>query len=597
MSMACSNPALDVMDEFSGLPGLTIAQLRNNGEAALRSNNYKEAIRAFDQALGKAKSQDSNTARLTRMALLDLRVEARLKGNQDDRACKDAETMVRLDRTDARGYIRLGQVKRLQGDRAAALKSYSTGLKRVLTTNPLRHVLETKYENTLRAITHSNPIDPVIALPAELLHMVLSHFEYREATALVRLSKPWRDVIVSLPLIQTTLDFSSRFRPISGGAFKACVRRLSGPPSVVIAQELSGPATRELRKCLALWIRLEQLELQNIDIRITSVHWSKSLMVLDVGEQQKLNRENVCKILSICSLLRRASFNFVNSKSDDDYDDYWMNDQTVSIPQMHSLTIRGYECGSNAPERLVWPTSFFNRYPNLEELCLYNMDLSPRALQPTLDFSTLSRLRSLTMERVNLEVFPALPPSLEVLKCRAWPTRVDAWPTPFPSQFKAQLDLTRLRTIQFIEMGRQILSPLSNLPPSGELNSVTRLDLYECLIGLEIFTSLLERGQLRELKSLRISFPDLNDDHLETFLVHCPKLETMVLTNTRITGVFVKGLITAPSSQVKCLVLDGVDSRVSFDAVEWAQKRGVDIHWNGHRYNSFGGNLASVIQA
>ena len=273
-----------------------------------------------------------------------------------------------------------------------------------------------------------------------------------------------------------------------------------------------------------------------------------------------------------------------------------MKDQTVSIPQMHSLTIRGYECGTNAPERLVWPTYFFNRYPDLQELFLCNMDLSPQVSQPTLDFSTLSCLRSLTMERVNLEVFPGLPPSLEVLKCCAWPTRVDLWPMPLLSAPGAHSDLTRLQTVQFIEMGRQILSPLSNLPQSGEPNSVARLDVYECLVRLGNFTSLLKRGQLRELKCLRISFPDLDDDHLETFLIHCPKLETLVLTNTRITGVFVKGLIAAPSSRLKCLVLDGLDSRVSFDAVEWAQKEGVDIHWNGHRYISFGGNLTSVIQ-
>ena len=285
MSMASSNSALDVMDEFIGLPSLTIAQLRNNGEAALRGNNYREAIQAFDQALGKARSQDPKASRLTRIGLLDLRVEARLKGHKYDRACKDAETMVRLDRTDARGYIRLGQIKRLQGDRAAALKSYSTGLWRISTTDPLRRVLETKHENTLRAIALSNPVDPATALPAELLHMILPHFEYKEATALIRLSKAWRDVIVSLPLVQSTLDFSCRCRPISGAAFKACIRRLSGPPSVMIAQELSGPATRELRKCLALWIRLEQLELRNIDVKITSVNWLKSLRILEVGEQ------------------------------------------------------------------------------------------------------------------------------------------------------------------------------------------------------------------------------------------------------------------------------------------------------------------------
>jgi hypothetical protein len=58
----------------------------------------------------------------------------------------------------------------------------------------------------------------------------------------------------------------------------------------VIAEELSGPATRGLRKHLAVWIRLEYLELLNVSIEITSVHWLESLEVLVVGDQQNLNR-------------------------------------------------------------------------------------------------------------------------------------------------------------------------------------------------------------------------------------------------------------------------------------------------------------------
>src|ERR1700733_11279643 len=223
----------DAQDDFSGLLGLTVAQLRNVGEAALRGNHYAEAIRAFDQALAKAKTQNSEDSRLDSMALLDLRVEARLRMNKYYRASKDAGTMIRLDRTDARGYFRLGQIKQMQGDCAAALNVYSTGLRHVSLNSPLRHMLQTKHEDTLRAIRLSKSRDPFTVLPPELLQMVLSHFDYSEATAIARVSKNWRDVIVSLPAIQTTLDFSGHHKPISKTAFNACIRRLSRPPSVV----------------------------------------------------------------------------------------------------------------------------------------------------------------------------------------------------------------------------------------------------------------------------------------------------------------------------------------------------------------------------
>jgi hypothetical protein len=129
--------------------------------------------------------------------------------------------MIRIDRTDARGYIRLSQIKRLQDDRNSALKSYLIGLKHVPTNSLLRDVLRTKHRNTLPAITQFKTADLVTVLPAEPLLTVLYHFDYREATAIVRVSKSWRDAVVSLPLLRITLEFSSRYRAISGAAFKS----------------------------------------------------------------------------------------------------------------------------------------------------------------------------------------------------------------------------------------------------------------------------------------------------------------------------------------------------------------------------------------
>jgi hypothetical protein len=91
-----------------------------------------------------------------------------------------------------------------------------------------------------------------------------------------------------------------------------------------------------------------------------------------------------------------------------------MKDQTVRMPQIQSLTIQGLPNGGNGPGRLVWPTIFFTRYPDLEELCLSNMDLRPQAMQESLDLSIFSCLRSVTMHQISIDKFPALPPSLEI---------------------------------------------------------------------------------------------------------------------------------------------------------------------------------------
>ena len=126
----------------------------------------------------------------------------------------------------------------MQGDRAAAFNVYSTGLRHVSLNSPLRHTLKTKHESTPRAIKLSKPTDSFTVLPPELLQMILSHFDYSEATAIARVSKNWRDVIVSLPAIQTTLNLSGSHKPISKAAFNACIRQLSKQPSMVIAEKL-----------------------------------------------------------------------------------------------------------------------------------------------------------------------------------------------------------------------------------------------------------------------------------------------------------------------------------------------------------------------
>ena len=207
----------------------------------------------------------------------------------------------------------------MQGDRAAALNVYSTGLRRISLDSPLRHMLKTKHESTLRAIKLSKPTGPFTVLPSELLQMILSHFDYSEATAIAHVSKNWRDVIVSLPAIQTTLDPSGSHKPISKAAFNACIRRLSKQPSMVIAEKLSNPAISDPRKHLALWISPTHLELRNVSIDIRSINLPASLEVLVVGEQQSLGQAQVCRILSLCSSLRRASFNSVKRKANDYY--------------------------------------------------------------------------------------------------------------------------------------------------------------------------------------------------------------------------------------------------------------------------------------
>ena len=198
-----------------------------------------------------------------------------------------------------------------------------------------------------------------------------------------------------------------------------------------------------------------------------------------------------------------------------------------------------------------------------------------------IDLSSFQKLRLLVLLRVHFERFPILPPCIESLKCNYCPNRVIPWSVPAMSIGQPQPavgpSLRKLRTIQFLGMGQQILAPLSLLPQAGEVTALRQLDLFESSIGLGQFFNIIARGSLRQVVALRISFTEFGDDNLTNFVQNCPNIKTLILSNTKVTGVFVKGLVIGLCGQLKCLMLEGIDSKVSHDAVLWAGNEGVDI--------------------
>ena len=91
-----------------------------------------------------------------------------------------------------------------------------------------------------------------------------------------------------------------------------------------------------------------------------------------------------------------------------------------------------------------------------------------------------------------------------------------------------------------------------------------------------LFFNGLRSGGLREVTYLRIWDEFLFDSQVDDFVGNCRKLETIELCAPRITGVFIVGLLTAPESRVKRLVLKDC-TNVSPDTYAWARERGVTV--------------------
>ena len=105
---------------------------------------------------------------------------------------------------------------------------------------------------------------------------------------------------------------------------------------------------------------------------------------------------------------------------------------------------------------------------------------------------------------------------------------------------------------------------------------ITHLDLYQCTLPWNSFLELAMSGKLMKLRHLRISYQCLTDASAPMFCIYTPCLEELDLSDSSITGVMIKGLLTAPGSRLRRMSLINCQS-VSADAIDWARKRGVVV--------------------
>ena len=137
-------------------------------------------------------------------------------------------------------------------------------------------------------------------------------------------------------------------------------------------------------------------------------------------------------------------------------------------------------------------------------------------------------------------------------------------------------------TVQLHQVNYPVAEVFHRLPAWPA--SLTHLDISESAFNMNWLIDLLERGKGREIKYLRLSNPSIDDDLLEVMTKHCPNLEVLHLVDSKVTGWFVKGLVEALGSQLKRICLEGVEPKASFDAVKWAQEKGVTMIWRKNTY-------------
>jgi hypothetical protein len=286
---------------------------REAGEDALRKKQFELAQNIFEQALREA-VQASKSQRSVLIPILDLQAEAHIQLNRLDAALQQGRAMVEHDRTDPRGYLRCGQISVIRKDYARAQRWYNHGLKHSITSSPQFASLKSMSSKTKaklsRAVLEPKRCDPFSILPLDLIHMICERLGFREGVKCLRVSRTWRDVLISVPSIWKTLDLTGDGDTVSLLAVKACVRRLSTPPTTVNLRGLTQPAFKYLGPYLERWKDMHHLSIEFSEQPKPGQTWTValSLRTLFADFRCRVDFKAVCGLLYRCQRLQSARF-------------------------------------------------------------------------------------------------------------------------------------------------------------------------------------------------------------------------------------------------------------------------------------------------
>jgi tetratricopeptide (TPR) repeat protein len=284
---------------------------QREGERGIREGRYEAAKISLDQAVLLAARNAAQRPSVLIM-VLDFRLEALLRLEQYDEALKDARTIVRLDRTSPRGYLRCGQLHGLKTEYKMAQKWCEQGLKNISINDGLYARLQSMLSKTVSKLREEARRDPFLTLPMEILHMLWDYLDFRQSTRCLRVSKTWRNTLHSMPGVWKTLDVTGATKEVLAYNLMASLRRMSTPPNTVRLQGLTSAAVTYIGPYLKRWKSMEYLSIAQTGLLdLQSPDMLQTLKSLHVGKSCPIVYDNLEDLLHCCPMLRYAHFDHV----------------------------------------------------------------------------------------------------------------------------------------------------------------------------------------------------------------------------------------------------------------------------------------------
>ncbi|KAJ9609201.1 hypothetical protein H2200_006973 [Cladophialophora chaetospira] len=502
------------------------------------------------------------------VTLLELRVAAHIGLHDLDSALKNAKAMLELEPNDSRGYLQCARVELARDNPYTAVAYLEDGLELVRASDPLHDQLSEQLRRTQAHIeTHvalSNPRDPITELPFEVVGLILSYLEYRQLVQLLRLSKAWKQALVSLPPLTDTLAFPETVSNITPKMLSAALKRWKLPKFLNLAK-LTVPSTNAILQELQRWQKfpcLESIEVQGSLFMSWTLPLAKyKLKTISLDRETAVPMDWVCEILlPQCPILENALFDHVSG-----------NAPTSMLRSDSLLELKLWlrEVNRSYSDLAVVDKDVFSGLPRLERLkCAY---FNIRERTP-LDLRCLKNLQLLSFAECEIPNI-YLPPSLKGLGLQDCWFRDEGDPELTERVFPALENLTTLNMI--LDTYPQFLIQAARKTQPGNLVCCDVKE-WPYMFGDRLL-QLLEHEWFRGLQTLIYDGSALRDTHAGTIARNCPDLRNLhVEDSLSITDVFVSELIKAPGAKIERILIQGCPE-VPPDIVQWAEERGVVV--------------------
>jgi F-box/TPR repeat protein Pof3 len=383
--------------------------------------------------------------------------------------------------------------------------------------------------------------DPFEILPPEIVMVILQYFDFKQAVAILRVSKQWERFLSSLRKLWTHLDFSGAlFMPVSLPAIRACINRSKAILTHATFVNISSPAVDKGLLYLSLCPNLEYLDIR-VPCEEKRVYelfkTSKNLRALISSKDLLFSQSLLTRLLADLPALERIECHTITPPRSQ------MRERIrpAKMPNLKVMALSSAKKEDLIDGSLVhlWDDgTFSNSIPNLEELRIRRIpSRSSRSFLPfTPSAAGLPNLRRLDLSGMVLPTsIIDLPPNLEYLRFHK------CFPFPVNDFFdEVNLKLPNLHSIiledtpWFTYYARIILDASEGALRYLHISNIRNLEM---LIGTTAF---------KGLRELRLAYIDgLTDSHVFSLLNNMPELKVLHIPYTDTTGCTIKAIAEA----------------------------------------------------